>query len=225
MQPYNFFSNKLNSITSNIVPKECSCSLDTILSSEHQKKIMQSIQELHQVTNNPSQVIKKIVQEFPEINTMQAEICSADKICFNAQVVNPVFVLNDALVVSDNYISFKKESLDSRILSTLPKIYSSKSNQHQEMVAFIHQIPQELSKNYTISWHDKNQIIFKPHENEYMSYVVSTSLIPSLELLQDCRELYNQNSKKGFKKNNKTMVEYDIRFKNQIIVKSGGKYG
>lgn len=219
-----FFMQPVKKI-SNMVAMQCSCSLDIILSSEQQKKITQFIREFHQSTQNPSQVIEKVVQTFPEIKEMQAEICSADTICFNAQAVKPIFLLNNDLIISDTHASFKKENLDSAIIALLPKIYSKKNDQYQDMIDFINQTPQELTKNNTISWMDKDLIIFRPITNENIAFLVSISLIPSLELFQNCYELYNQKLKQSFKKNNKTMVEYDIRFKNQIIVRFGGAHG
>jgi hypothetical protein len=209
-----------------IVPQQCSCSLDTILSSDYQKKIIETIQALHQENKNPQDVIQEASQEFPEISHMQAEICSADTICFHAQVAKPVFLFNDQLVISDTQVSSKKENVDLDILTCLPKLYSKNSQEYGLMLAFIQEIPKELTKNYTITWFDKNQIVFKSQEHEDMSCLVSASLIPTVQLFQNCHDLHNQNFKKGSKKkNNKTMVEYDIRFKNQIIIKSGGKYG
>jgi len=211
---------------SNIMPMQCSCSLDGIFSSGHQKKIIQSIQELHQIVKNPKEIIEKTVQEFPEIKDMQAEICSADKICFHAQAVHPICILNDELVISDINTVFKKESLDQSIVDTLPKIYSSKNDQYEDIVVFIQSLPKELTQTCTISWLDKNLITFKPQKYENIHCLVSSSLIPTTQLFQNCYELYDQKFKKNLKKNNsKVMVEYDLRFKNQIIVKSGGKYG
>lgn len=211
---------------SNIVSKQCSCSLDTVLSPDHQKKIIQSIQELHQTIKNPSEIIQHAVQEFPELKSMQAEICSEDTVCFHGQAVQPVFILNDQLAISDTKVSFKKENLDQDVIDFLPKLYSQNHDQYDDMVVFVQQIPQELTKTCTISWLDKNQIVFKPHNNQDINLIVSSSLIPTMELFKNCYELHDQNSKKVFKKkNNKIMVEYDIRFRNQIIVKSGGKYG
>ena len=208
-----------------MVPQQCSCNLDAILSSDHKKKIIESIQQLHKTSKDPHIVIEKIVQDFPEIKDMQAEICSADKICFNAQAVQPIFLLNNDLVVSDTYTTFKKESLDANTLAVLPKIDSQKHEQYKKMVNFIQQLPQEVLKNYEISWVDKDQIFFKKYQRDNMVFLVSDSLVPSLETFQNCSDLYDQFLKKSLKRNNKTMVQYDIRFKDQVIVKSGGKYG
>lgn len=209
-----------------IVPQQCSCNLDTILSSDYQKKIIKTIQALHQEDKNPHDVIQQATQEFPEISHMQAEICSADTICFYAQVAKPVFLLNDQLVISDTQVASKKENVDLDILNCLPKVYSKKSQEYAPMLAFMQNIPKELTKNYIITWFDKDLILFKSQEYENMSCLVSAALMPTVQLFQDCCDLHNQNFNKGSKKkNNKTMVEYDIRFKNQIIIKSGGKYG
>lgn len=225
MQPIKNVLYRFTAIKSNMVPQQCSCSLDSMLSADHQKKITESIQQLHQVSKNPHEIITKIVQDFPEIKDMQAEICSADKICFNAQAVQPVFLLNDDLVVSDVYTTFKQESLDIKTLNLLPKIYSQENDQCKDMALFIRQLPHEIAKSYKMSWSDKDHIFFKHQKHANMVCLVSDSLIPSVDIFENCCELYDEFLKKSFKKNNKTMVQYDIRFKDQIIVKSGGKYG
>ncbi len=222
---WNYFI-KQDTTFQNISVQSCSCDLDTILSPEYQKKIIQSIQDLHKEMKNPHEVIQKAVQEFTEISNMQAEICSADTICFHVQSAKPIFILNDQWVISDTQLSFKKENVDQEIIDILPKIYSKKDDEYEQMVTFIQQVPKDLSKSCTINWVDKNLIIFKPQAYQNLSCLVSYSLLPTVQLFQDCYQLHDQNLKKGLiKKNNKTMVEYDIRFKNQIIIKSGGKDG
>lgn len=209
-----------------IVPQQCACSLDTILSSDYQEKIIETIQVLYKENNNSCDVIQKTLQEFPEITHMQAEICSSNTICFYAQVSKPIFLLNDQLVIFETQNMSKKENIDLDILTHLPKIYSKNSQEYAAMLAFVQGISKELTKKYSITWVDKDLIIFKPQDGENMSCLASAYLIPTVQLFQDCYDLYNQNFKKGSKKkNNKIMVEYDIRFKNQIIVKSGGGYG
>lgn len=209
-----------------IAPEKCSSDLDTIWSSGYQKKIAQSIQDSYQEHKNPQLVTQKITQTFPEISQMQAEICSADTICFHAQAAQPLCSLNDAFVLWENQVVSKKEHTDQDIFTRLPKVYAQNLNDYDQLIAFIKALPQELTHAYLIDWDTQHSIRFKPDNNQNMTLLVSTTLMPTVQLFADCHDLYQQNFKEGSKKkNNKTMVEYDIRFKNQIIIKSGGKYG
>jgi hypothetical protein len=211
---------------SSLSTTQCVCEVDGSWSPEFQKKIVNIVKDTYKKINNPQEVIEKTVEEFKEINCMKAEICGADTICFHAQGLRPVFVLDDSKIVADDGSIFEKENFDQMIVDLLPTMSAKKTDQVVAMVHFIQAMPHELLRQYAINWHDKNYIILQSKKYEGMKCLVSDFLIPTEKILKECMLLYEFALAKLPKKKQKNhMVEYDIRFKNQIIVRSGGNYG
>ncbi len=205
---------------------QCILDVDNQFAPEYQKKIVDVIKDSYKNSKNPEDVIQKAVREFVEIHDMKAEICGADSICFHAYGFKPIFILGDNKVVVDNGLTFEKKNFDVDSVTGLPKIISQKNDQVTTMIHFIQSIPTEVIQKYSIDWLDKNYIVLRSKKHEGMKCLVSDILIPNEKIFKECSLLYDLDLQKlPKKKQNKHMVEYDIRFKNQIIVRSGGNYG
>lgn len=211
---------------SSLAKPKCVCDIDSNWSPEYQKKIADIIKDNYKKNNNTQNLIKQTVEEFKEINAMKAEICGIDSICFHAHGLNPIFILDENRVVVDDGSIFERKNFDQAVTESLPKITALKTDQVIQMVHFIELMPKDIINQYGIDWHDKNHIVLQSKKHEGMKCLVSNILIPSEKTFKECSLLYLLDFEKlPKKKQKKHMVEYDIRFKNQIIVRSGGNYG
>ena len=188
--------------------------------------MIEVIKNFYNKNRNPEEVIKKALDEFPDISDMKAEVCGADTICFNVQSLNPLFVLEDTKVITNNGMVFEKENFDQELVNQLPKIASKKIEDINLMIHFVDLLSDEIFKDYEIEWKSRDLIIFRSKKEKGLICLVSDMLIPNEKSLSVCSNLYELSLSKLPKKKQKDYkVEYDIRFRNQIIVRSGGNYG
>jgi len=217
---------KINKPLSSFKTMQTLFDVDTNWSSDFQKKIVDIIKDDYKNSNDPEAIIQKLVQEFKEIHDMKAEICGVDTICFHMYGFKPVFILGGTKVVVSNGSILEKKNFDQDMVDGLPSISSQKNDQVISMIYFIQSMPNEILQNYVIDWVDKNYIILQSKKHEGMRCLLSDILIPKEKTFEECSLLYDASLQKlPKKKQNKHMVEYDIRFRNQIIVRSGGNYG
>lgn len=206
-----------------IAPRQCLFNVDDNWSLSFQEAIIRSITTSYEALKNPDAVISKITDQFPEINSVQAQICSADKICFYVEAARPVFILNDTYVVGSTGHLSPKDDFAPEVQSSLARVRSQQDGDIPAMIAFVAQLPPEIVSSYEIDWIDSNSIILIPQSMGTMRCLACTDNIPSIENMKRCHDLHEDFLRSGpVTKKKKKIMEYDIRFKNQIIVRSGG---
>lgn len=206
-----------------IAPKQCMFHVDDHWSLSFQESIIRSITNSYESSKNPDDVISKMTTEFPAIDSVQAQICSSDKICFHVDGLQPVFLLNDIhVVVASGHVSSKTDFAP-EVQAALPCLASQSLDDVADMVHFVQQLPSEITRPYTMLWRNPDTIILSARDATNMQCVTCTSRVPVAADVQRCHELYQELlASMPTKKSKKKMMEYDIRFKNQIIVRSGG---
>src|SRR3990167_10903111 len=82
-----------------VLPEKSVFFIDQDLSKTFKKNIEKSIQKSYSQSKNPAQVIEQATAKFREISSMKVQICQSDKICFYVDAPEPIFLLNDELVI------------------------------------------------------------------------------------------------------------------------------
>lgn len=206
-----------------IAPKQCLFHIDDNWSLSFQEAIIRSITNSYDSNKNPDDVISKMTSEYPEISTVQAQICSSDKICFHVEASQPVFLLNDThVVVATGHISCK-DDFASEIQTTLPSVYTEQLDDTVRIVRFVQQLSPEISSCHILNWKSADTIILSHRDIANMQCIACLDRVPYSLDVQRCHQLYQDFlASLPAKKTKKKMMEYDIRFKNQIIVRPGG---
>lgn len=220
-----------------IAPKQCMFHVDDNWSRSFQEAIIHSITDCYESSKNPDTVISKMTTDFPEIGSVQAQVCSSDKICFHVDGVQPVFLLNDMHVVGTTGHMSNKDDFSEEVRCTLPSLVSQQLDELPQMVHFVQKLSPEITSSHTMTWQSVDTIVLSSRDIPEMQCVTCTSRVPLAADVQRCHELYqellaSQKTKKtlssgltrGSSNKNalKHMMVYDIRFKNQIIVRPGG---
>lgn len=204
-----------------MLPNSCLFSLDMGWSESFQEKLSEYIQQLYTSSKNPDHVIQTALHEFPDISAIDVQICNSDKICFHVQAWQPVFLLNNTSVVCHNQALILRNHINESMLNDLMVVTSCMVDDLADMTCFVQALPKEIYKNYCVDWKNKDEIFLHKKSSRDQLYLVSTQRLPSIELLEHCDKIYEIRPK--LSKKNKKETIFDIRFKNQILVRSGGQ--
>jgi hypothetical protein len=214
-----------------IAPAQCVFQVDEHWSPGFQASIIASIKNSYETSKNPDLVITKTTTDYPAVESIQAQICSADKICFYIESIQPVFMLNNSHVVGVGGVVSSKDEFCEQVQQELPKVFAhinlknieSNAQQLSDMVHFIEQLSPVITQEHDVDWRNGDDVILQPHLLSNMHCVTRMGKIPLVEDVASCHKLHQlQLASKSKKKSKQSIMEYDIRFKNQIIVRSGG---
>lgn len=206
-----------------IAPQQCVFQLYEHWSPTFQASIITAIKDWYATSKNADFVIEKMTADFPEVGAVQAQICSADKICFYIDGVQPVFVLNNSQIISVTGSISDQDDFALALRQELPRVFSDSTSEYLEMVRFVQRLEPAVSSSCDLNWKNRYEIIVQPRETLGMRCIVRDEKIPTLHDIQLCHGLYDAYIATLSKKKAKQIImEYDIRFKNQIIVKTGG---
>ncbi len=206
-----------------IAPTQCVFHMDRKWSKSFQNTLQKSIQSWYEGSKNPDQVIEQTITDFPLVDVVHAQICSADKICFSIDGLKPVFVINDQSVVSSTGVVSDKSVFSDELCTQLPHVTAQSMDQLQSMIPFFETLDPAVWQNYQITWHCKDTIACVSKQYPSMRCILSVYDVPTAKTMQTCVDLYQDHCAKVSKKKNKQQgMEYDVRFRNQIIVRAGG---
>lgn len=198
-----------------VLPEKSVFFIDKDFSKSFQNSIQDSIQKSYASCKNPGQVMQQATQDFPEILSMKVQICQSDKICFYVDGLKPVFLLNNDLIVCGNATSVVLPHFSGEVTNNLVHIASSKKDDFQAMVNFVNALPDTFKQEFLIEWNSDTDILLQPKDGKNCVLLCSAENVPSLQDLIFCQSIAaTKNSSKIKKKR-----VYDVRFKNQIIVR------
>lgn len=231
-----------------VFPEKSVFFIDQDLSSDFKKNIENSIQSAYSLSKNPQEVIDQATAQFPEISSMKVQICQSDKICFYVDACDPVFLLNHEFVVCGNGTKSLKDNFSLDIVQSLVQVSCSKGlrfpasngndidkNNDQELqgfgfpigvgndncvnaiIDFVVALPEKFKQEFLIEWVDQDNITLQPKDGKNCILHVSAQAVPSLSDLQACQKIAQEAQTKS--KTKKKRMVYDVRFKNQIIVR------
>lgn len=197
-----------------VLPEKSVFFIDQDLSNSFKKNIEESIQKSYENSKNPQDVMNFATEKFPEISSMKIQICQADKICFYVDVLEPVFLLNNQFVVCDHGTLVEKDHFVCNVVQSLVQISCKKNENFQDMVHFVRSLPNTFKQEFLIEWNSDSNILLLPQNNKDCVLQCSKGNVLNVQDLITCRSIQaNQKLK------NKKRVVYDVRFKNQIIVR------
>lgn len=206
-----------------IAPKQCMFHIDDNWSLTFQEAIIHSITQLYESSKNPDTVIDKMTTDFPAIGSVQAQVCSSDKICFHVDGLQPVFLLNGTHVVTSTGRMSNKKDFSQEIQDALPNLVSQRLDELPQMVGFMQELPSEITSQHSVIWQNMDMIILSHRDTPQMQCITCATRVPLAQDVQQCHELYRELlASRSKSKSKKNMMVYDIRFKNQIIVRPGG---
>lgn len=206
-----------------IQPKQCMFQLDEAWSPLFQTSIIQMISTAYAQHHNPAIALEQMLQKFPEINTAHTQICNADQICFYAQGHQAISVVNDQTVITSNGACTNKDYFNEYLVKDLAKISSSTDIQPSQMVTFLKTIPHAIALDHDIVWDNQYHIQLQPHDVNDMVYITTMDTPLTSQHLDVCKKIHHQIPAQSIRKRKQKIVkEYDVRFKNQIIVRLRG---
>ncbi len=200
-----------------IFPEKSVFFIDQELSQDFKKNIENSIQTAYAESKNPQDVMNQATISFPEIESMKVQICQSDKICFYVEAAEPIFLLNQEFVVCKNSVKVEKNHFLLSIVENLVPMSCRHCDNMQAMIDFVSALPEKLKQEYLIDWLSQDDIVLQPKDNKNCILQASTEMIPSMQDFELCQKIAQAADKK-LKTKKKRMV-YDVRFKNQIIVR------
>ena len=206
---------KMNKNIQHILPDQCIFSVTDGLARESEENITNYIAGQYSQSKNPQSVISSVNQKFPEVRDMKVYLCKTDKICFSVELQQPIFLLNEQDVVCDNDVILSKEHFQNEVVAQLPRVYCDHKISIGVARAFFEKLPKEIQKSFAILWGDENDIALYEHENKKIQFLVTKDSVPTVVDINHCKEIGSTLGSKYKKKS----ITYDLRFKNQIIVR------
>jgi hypothetical protein len=198
-----------------VLPEKSVFFIDQDLSSSFKNSIENSIQKAYEQSKNPQEVMDQATAKFPEISSMKVQICQSDKICFYVDAAEPIFLLNNDLVVCDNATSIALDHFSPNVVQKLVSIVCHKVHDLQTMINFVTTLPDTFKQEFLIEWSSDTDILLQPKNGKNCILQCSADSPPSLQDLISCQLICEARKSKTKKKR----VVYDVRFKNQIIVR------
>ncbi len=200
-----------------ILPEKTVFFIDDDLSNIFKKDLIRVIELLYSDLKNPEAVIQETNNQFREIASMSVQICQSDKICFYLDAAPALFLLNDNLVVCENGASVTKNHFKSEILQNLIPVISQNFIDIPLMIQFVKNLPNLFKTEFYIFYEDVNNLLLIPRNDKNFALQFTIDGQVTEQDLRSCRSIDLGLSKK-FKAKKKQVV-YDLRFKNQIIVR------
>lgn len=200
-----------------VLPEKSAFFIDQDLSSDFKKNIENSIQAAYSLSKNPQEVMDQATAQFSEIASMKVQICQSDKICFYVDACDPVFLLNNEFVVCGNGTKTVKNNFSLAIVQALVQVSCEHENNLKLMIDFVTALPEKFKQEFLIEWVDQDNITLQPKDGKNCILHVSAQAVPSLSDLQACQKIAQASQTKS--KTKKKRMVYDVRFKNQIIVR------
>ena len=200
-----------------MLPEKTVFFIDDGLSNIFKKDLIRVIDLLYSDLKNPEAVIKETNNQFAEIASMTVQICQSDKICFYLDAAPAVFLLNDNLVVCENGATVAKNHFKSEILQTLIPVVSQHCINIPLMIQFIKKLPNLFKAEFCIFYEDVNNVLLISKNDKSFALQLTLDEQVTEKDLVDCQAIGLQLPKKM--KAKKKQVVYDLRFKNQIIVR------
>jgi hypothetical protein len=220
---------KTKSSITDVLPEKSVFFVDPDLSNNFKDQVISSISTAYQKSKSPQEVMTQATAEFQELSGMKVQICQTDKICFYVDAATPLFVLNDDFVVCDNAIKVARDHFDDALTQGLVKVVVLKNNDLDPrskpgmtqaatlvMVRFVQALPEVFKQDFWIEWLDNHDILLHLKNNAEFVLQVTIDQIPTEKDLQFCQAIDNLPKKS---KSKKKLVVYDLRFKNQIIIR------
>ena len=146
---------------------------------------------------------------------MKVHLCQTDKICFSLELQKPLFLLNDKFVACDSDVIIPKDHFSSEIVAKLPLLSCSCEPNVLGMRQFFEKLPESIQQGFGINWICDTEIILKEKGKSNLTLICSMQHVPSQKDIEHCKSICESLPVKSKKKN----VSYDLRFKNQIIVR------
>lgn len=200
-----------------VLPEKSVFFIDQNLSTIFRNSIENSIQKAYQVSRNSHEVMDQATAKFPEISSMKVQICQSDKICFYVNAAEPIFLLNHEFVVCDKGTKVVSSHFSDDVIKNLVQVIGTKSENLQMMVDFVIALPEKFKQEFVLEWGSETDILLLPKDGKNCILQCNTESVPSLRDLTLCQSIGQAATNKS--KTNKKRVMYDVRFKNQIIVR------
>lgn len=207
-----------------IAPQQCVFHMQDHWSKTFQDAIAASIKQWYTSTSNVDFVIKQMVEQYPEVESIHAQICSADKICFYLEGRGLAFVLNDQDVVNASGALSPCSSFDAKMIQDLPRVFVTGEVDPALLLDFVGSVSSSVAKTHNLYWNDPTSIAVRPKDGTKMQCLTRVGVGVTDENIQRCCTLHEEQLATTPKRKQKQIAlwEYDIRFKNQIILRTGG---
>lgn len=200
-----------------VLPEKSVFFIDQDFSTEFKKNIENSIASAYSLSKNPQKVIDQATAEFHEISSMKVQICQSDKICFYVDASDPIFLLNNEFVVCGNGVKTFKDNFSPEIVQSLIQVICKNENNLKKIITFVTALPEKFKQEFLIEWLDQDNILLQPKDGKDCVLQVNADAVPSLSDLESCQKIAQMTAAKS--KTKKKRMVYDVRFKNQIIVR------
>ena len=217
-----------------VYPDDCSFSIDSQFSQSIKAEIKSFIDAAYKQSKNPSNLLPSIESKFPSIKSIIIDMQNPEQLSFAIQAHQPMFMLNNSLVVCQQGQLFEKSVFANNVISKLENVtYDGRLHQKDidRLMNFVDSLSDPILKDFSIRWLGKYNVWLDQKQGDDLSLLVGYTFPPTMSDIAECRNLRGQvvdapcKNKKGKPcKNNITWV-CDLRFDQQIVLFSTNKGG
>ena len=222
-----------------VYPDDCSFIFDRNFSYAMQHEMKSFIDEAYKKNKKPSNLLPSIEDKFSSIRSIVIDMNNPEQLNFTIQAFQPIFLVNNSLVVCKQGQLFEKNIFANDVIAKLENINYEGSFQPKDidrLMKFVASLSDPILKDFSIRWVGKHNVWLDQKQTSDsslhdLSLLVGYTLPPTMQDVAECRNLRGQIVDKPCKdkrgkpcKNNTTWV-CDVRFDQQIVLFSTNKGG
>lgn len=217
-----------------VYPDDCSFTLDSNFSQTMKSEIKSFIDRAYKENKKPASLLPSIESQFPVIRSIIVDMQNPDQLNFTIQAYQPMFMVNDSFVLSEQGQIFDKAVFENKLISQLENVTYDGTLHHKDidrLIKFVGSLSDPILQDFSIRWVGKYNVWLDQKNGDDLSLLVGYSRPPTILDIAECRNLRGQVIDKPCKdkrgkpcKSNSTWV-CDLRFDQQIVLFSTNKGG
>lgn len=213
----------------------CHVDVDPILSEKTQQEIIAFIESSKHTITKKDEFKELLVARFPSIKTLCMHKDASGIVRINLESSRPLIAINHEWVLTDVQSIIPKTLFMHHAVSQLanlqiPHFLPLTSTLSDEWCQLITHLPAYLFDAYNLAWIDETQLWLYDKQHEYFALLAHAAALPDAATIARCNHIKKDLESKGLMAKvvkKKSLYVADVRFKNQIILRSygGNKYG
>lgn len=197
-----------------VYPTQCAFLFDDAMSPAMRQQVQEVVQQQYDQHRDPELVVQKVSDQFPQVVAMDAYICKTDKLCFSFDLAQPLFTLNDSLVVCSNKQLLNKDCYRHDVVKHLRGLAASVDESLEQLSELYRALSAEILDQFKVEWVNQNEIVLRQDGSSDV-LLFSLACIPCQRDIDQFKQLIQSDK---LKKQKKKRV-FDFRFHNQVIVR------
>ena len=217
-----------------VYPDDCSFTFDRNFSDAMRSEMRSFIDEAYQKNKKPSNLLPSIEDKFSSIKSIIIDMHKPEQLNFTIQSYQPIFMINNSLVVCKQGQLFEKTIFANDVIAKLENV-SYDGPLHQKdidrLMKFVASLTDPILKEFSVRWIGKHNVWLDLKQGDDLSLLVGYTLPPTMQDIAECRKLRGQvidtpcKDTRGKPCRKNTSWVCDLRFDQQIVLFSTNKGG